>query len=65
MKATTLLVLLAVACLVVGSTSASVDSSSYSRVKRGDCVYEECTDEECDARGLECRPKGCGGSHCV
>lgn len=64
MKPVTFIILLAVAACLVVSSDALVGPPN-ARAKRSDCVYEECTDEECAAHGMECRPKGCGGSHCV
>lgn len=64
MKPATFVVLLIVSACLVASSDA-LDGAPPARAKRSDCVYEECTDEECAERGMQCRPKGCGGSHCV
>ncbi|KAL1442026.1 hypothetical protein MTO96_008035 [Rhipicephalus appendiculatus] len=61
MKPTTFIVLLIVSACLLASSDALVGAPN-ARAKRGDCEYEECTDEECAERGMECRPKGCGES---
>ncbi|XP_077484950.1 uncharacterized protein LOC144094964 [Amblyomma americanum] len=56
---------LAFVIIAAGSLTAVIEAKCPEPTGSSDCVHIQCKAEECEAQGLECCPKPCGGTWCV